>query len=807
MTLAELLVELRTARGLSQEDVAARTGVSTRAIGDLERGATRRPHRETVRALADGLGLEPSERQALERAARSAPPASTRPRKGPRPALAAPVTSIVGRDDDVAALSRLVRSPAVRLATVTGPGGVGKSRLAIEVGWRVGTSFDRVNAVDLSPLTRADDVPLAVASALGCRTAGLRQADAVAAVVGDARWLLVLESFEHVAGAAGTLAALLAGCPRLTALVTSRAPLLLRGEHVWPLAPLPVPPGEPADLAVLDANPAVALLVQRTSAVRPGFRLHDSNAAALARLCRRLDGLPLAIELAAAHLRTQEPAQLLDQLEHGLAGLDAVSVDVPDRHQTLRRTVEWSTGRLAAPERLLLGVLGVFAGGAAPADIAAVLGRLGLPEAEAGVARLDVSISLLAANSMMTVTDRGGVARVGMLDTIREIAVDIVGETGLGSLVRGAHAAYFLGLVQGGAAPDRVDRDLDNVRTALDWAVGHEPALLDAALVRGLIGYFGARGSFDEAGRTLGAVVDAAPDDDTRAWALHGAGIAANERGDHETALGLATHSDALFEKLADPAGRSTALTVIGNAYKALDRYDQAEKTHHTSLELARAAGDDRRVTIALNNLGTLAHDRGDHEQARRHYLASLEIKEALGDRRGTAVALVNLGGVDNDLGHHTDAADRLATAVELFEAVDAQHPLAFALALLAEAQLGTGALDEAEVTATRALELSRRAEYRPTMGLALGRLGDIALAQGDHATAERYLEEALEYAAGAPEIARTLEHLAAVRAVTAPGQVAGLLARAGTVRRTHRTPVPPADRALLDRLRGSAAG
>lgn len=142
-----------------------------------------------------------------------------------------------------------------------------------------------------------------------------------------------------------------------------------------------------------------------------------------------------------------------------------------------------------------------------------------------------------------------------------------------------------------------------------------------------------------------------------------------------------------------------------------------------------------------------------------------------------------------------------------MFEAVDAQHPLAFVLAQLAEAQLGMGALDEAEATARRALELSRRAEYQPTMGLALSRLGDIALARGDHATADRYLDEAADYAVGAPDVARTLEHLAAARAVTAPAQVAGLLARAETVRRTHRTPAPPADRALLDRLRGPTAG
>jgi predicted ATPase/tetratricopeptide (TPR) repeat protein len=784
-TFADLLVELRLGRGLSQEALAARAAVSVRAISDLERGTTRRPHRDTVRALADALALDTADRDRFTEAAHRTPPPSSRRRAGrPPPALPAPVTSILGRDADLAAVARLVRDPRVRLVTVTGPGGIGKTRLAIEVGWRVHASFDRVNAVDLSPLGHPDDVPAALTAAVGCRPA-----DTVAAHVGDTRWLLVIDSFEHLAGAAGGLAELLAACPRLSLLVTSRAPLRLRGEHLWPLAPLPIPD----DAAAVTDSPAVALLVERTRAVRPGFAVGPANAATVADLCRRLDGLPLAIELAAAHLRTREPAELVAQL--GLTDLRADAVDLPDRHQTLRRTVEWSTGRLAAHDRLLLAVLAVFPGGATPAALRAVLAGAGLD-----VPKPDGSVSLLVASSLVTVADRAGAARIGMLDTIREIAIDLLASCGAGRAVRAAHAGHFLDLVRSG--PDGVDPELDNVRAAVAWSAAREPMMLDAPLARALTAYFTTRGRFADGARTLTLVADAADDDAARAWALHGAGIAANEAGDHERAIERAERSAALFDTLRDALGRATVLTLAGNAHKALGRYEAAQAAHLTSLSLARDAGDPRRITIALNNLGTLAHDHGEHDAARGHYTASLRIKQELGDNRGTAIALMNLGGLDNDLGRYADARALLRQAVTLLRGLGEPYTLAFALALLADSDLGAGDRHAAEASAHEALKLAREAEYGPAIGLALARLGDLALARDDPATADRYLTEALAHTRGDPDVARALEHLAVARAATDPAQARVLLDRAERLRHASRTPAPPADAALLDRVR-----
>ncbi len=810
MRLAELLADLRQARGLSQEELAARAAVSVRAISDVERGATRRPHRETIRALAEGLALGPAERELFERAARQAPPPSTRRRTARQVTLPAPTSSIVGRAEDITAVARLLRDPGVRLVTVTGPGGIGKTRLAAEVGWRESGAFDRVHGVDLSTLHRPDDVAATLVTSLGCRTGGGAPVEAIAVHVGDARWLLVLDSFEHVAAAAADLAHLLAACPRLHALVTSRSPLRLRGEHLWPLPPLPTPARDTADPDKLAQSPAVTLLVERTRAVRPGFALSTANAAPLAWLCRRLDGLPLAIELAAAHLRTQEPAELVAQLRSRFTELRADTVDLPDRHQTLRRTVEWSSQRLAPPDRLLLGVIAVFAG-ASPAALRTVLAAAPLRDAGLDPAALAPSLTVLSACSLVTVADRAGQARVAMLDTIREIALDLLTTAGLDQAARHAHARYFLDVARAASgAPDsfdHVDRDLDNVRTALAWTAGHEPEALDVPLARALTGYFTGRGHFAEARQTLRTLAEATVDDGARAYALTGAGIAANEDGDHEAAIRYAERAAELFEKLDDPSGRCTALTLTGNAYKHLGRYEPAHTAHQTCLALAQAAGDLRRVTIARNNLGTLAHDRGDHEAARIHYSTSLRIKQDLGDRRGIAIALMNLGGLDNDLGRFASAHQQLHEAVAMLRELNDCYLVGFSLALRAEAELGLGEPDTAHASATEALRIARDAEYQPAIGLALARLGDLALARSDPPAAERYYQEALDHTRGAPETARTLEHLAAARATTAPAEARRLLDTAADLRRSHQTPAPPVDAALIRAPRAAGDG
>lgn len=782
MTLGDRLAALRVSRGLSQEQLSEQTGLGLRTIGDIERGVTRRPHRETLRALLDGLSPDATERAALHRLARTAPPPSTKLSPARRPALPAPTTPLVGRADDLAQLTGLLQDPVVRLVTVTGPGGVGKSRLASEAAWRLAGRFERVAGLDLSSLNDPDDVAQSLANTLGARMSGPDPADAVATLIGDGRWLLVLDSFEHVSAAARGLADLLGRCSRLTVLVTSRAPLRLRAEHLQPLPPLPLPTTTATGLDELSASPAITLLVQRTAAVRPGFALTSANAEALTALCRRLDGLPLAIELAAAQLSTLDPQRLLTELSARLPDLPG-AVDMPDRHQTLRLTVEWSTERLADAERQLLGVLAAFAGGAAPAAVESILDTAGVK-----VPNVHGSVAQLAAGSLIGIVDRNGEARITMLDTIREVAADrlVLPE------VRGAHSAYFLELLRTGS--DQADAERDNVRAGVSWAVTQQPELLDVALARGLAGYHLARAQFGEANRTLRAIAGATSDDTVRAWALHGASVASNESGDSAEALRTAEECAALFDKLGDALGQCTALTVAGNAQKFLGRYAEARESHQASLALARETADQRRVTISLNNLGTLAHDSGEYDTAQEHYLASLAIKEELGDVRGSAVTRMNLAGVENDLGAYELSHDHLQSAVAAFRGLNDTSPTAYALGMLSEAQLGLGQEAEAQASATEALDMAREAEYRPGIGLALARLGDLALARGNHAEAATLLLQALDHANGRPEQARTLERLAAARSVTAPAEAAQFRERAQQLRRTFDLPVPPID-------------
>lgn len=726
--LGEMVAGLRTGRGLSQEQLAEQSGVSVRAIGEIERGATRRPHRETLRALIGAMNLTPGEQQALAGAARSAPPPDTRRRRTTtRPALPAPVTSIVGRSDDLAAVQRLVQDSAVRLVTITGTGGVGKTRLAVEVGWQVAARFDSVHGLDLSPLRHPDDVPQALAESL-------RTSDP-AALIGDGRWLLVLDSFEHVAAAATSVGALLAGCSRLTVLATSRSPLRLRGEHLWPLAPLSTPDGD--DTAALADNAAVRLLVERTAAVRPGFTLTEANAGAVAALCRRLDGLPLALELAAARLRTQAPAQVLAQVRD----LHGDAVDLADRHLSLRRTVEWSTRGLTDPDRRLFGLLGAFAGGADPVDIEAVLGAPPL------------SLATLAANSLVTVAEQAGNTRIGMLDTIREVVEDQL--TGHGD--RAAHAGHFLRLVRDG--DPRLADELENVRAAVQHATDSAPTLLDVATVRALTSHYVARGRFAEGRRMLTVAADAAPTEQARAWALHGAAVTANESGDPEAALALATAAADIFG--VDPDGRAATLTLIGNAHKFAGRHDEAAAAYTGVLDQARLTGDSRRETIALNNLGALAHDRGAYAEAIDYHRAALSRKRELGDRRGVAVAQLNLGAVRNDTGAHAEAAALLAESAATFAALGEPGSEAFTLALLAQSQAGLARWSDATATARRALDLARRVEHAQAIGLALFALGQTTAADGDHSGATRFFHEALTFPLGRPDQARVHEHLA----------------------------------------------
>ncbi|MDQ2787823.1 MAG: helix-turn-helix domain-containing protein, partial [Chloroflexota bacterium] len=483
-TFGERLRQHRRAAGLSQEALAERAGLSVAAIAALERGRRTRPHPDTVALLATALALPPPDRVTFIAAAtgdRPTVPERVMPRL--TPTLPMPPTLLIGRErTEAAVLDLLQKTNGPRLLTLTGPGGVGKTRLALAVAALMGEAYaDGVCFIDLSAVRDPPLVAATLAQALGLRERdGQPVYDLVLAYLRDQQRLLVLDNFEQVLDAAPIVADLLARCPRLVLLVTSRAALRVRGEQQFRVPPLAVPPSGRAVAPETAAGyPSVQLFVARAQAIQPDFTLNAANAAAVAQTCARLDGLPLALELAAARINVLPPAALLARLERRLAVLRDGARDLPARQRTLRATLDWSYDLLDAGEQALFARLGVFAGGATLAAITAIC----TPDDE--MAALD-TVAALADMSLVLPIEGGGEPRTGMLVTLREYARDRLAERGEATRFDRAHAAYYLALAEAaepmltgaeqGLWLDKIEREHDNLRAALERALARGEA-------------------------------------------------------------------------------------------------------------------------------------------------------------------------------------------------------------------------------------------------------------------------------------------------------------------------------------------
>ena len=502
-----------------------------------------------------------------------------------------------------------------RLLTITGPGGVGKTRLALAVADALKDAFaDGARFVDLAPVADPALVPAEAARVLGvCDNGATPPFERLIAHLRDRRLLLVLDNFEHLLAATSALADLLAACPALRVLTTSREPLRLRWEQVWRLPPLALPdPRHPPALPDLAAVPSVALFVARAQAVRPEFALTPENALAVAAICARLDGLPLALELAAPRISVLSPDALLARLDRGLPLLRWDASDLPARQRTLRATIEWSYGLLSPAEQMLFRRLSIFAGGwTLDAADAVVTDDAALREAD----MLDVVGTLIDKGLAQRMEDASGAARFRMLETIREYAaerLDARGETGA---LRRRHAAWYLALAEEarphwrgpaqGAWLARLGREGDNLRAALRWSVECGEVETEARLCAALWQMW-IRGHLSEGRRWLeGAVARAAAlPPALRAQLLNGAASVALPRGD----------------------------------------YRRAEALYGQALALRRSLGDAEGVAYALNNLGMAAFEQGDLARATGLLGESLRCFRSLGWAHGTAFALDNLG-------------------------------------------------------------------------------------------------------------------------------------------------------------------
>lgn len=566
--------------------------------------------------------------------------------------LPAQLTSFVGRDDAIADVNdQLDRS---RLVTLTGPGGTGKTRLALEVAaGRLARHADGVFFVELASITDPDLVPAAIAAVVGIReAAGRPMAEVLGEGLRDRELLLVLDNFEQLTDAAPLVGELLAGASKLTILVTSRTVLRIRGEREYPVAPLTIP--DTAHLPTLEAlshYEGVALFIARAMDARPDFALTPASAPAVAEIVARVDGLPLAIELAAAKVRLLSPEAILGRLGSRLSFLGGGARDLPARQRTLRDTIDWSHGLLPEPQRALLRRLAVFMGGWTTDATEAVCETLAL-----GLDAIE-GLEALLDQSLIRRAESGGEddGRFGMLETIREYALGRLDEADERADLRSRHATYFTVLAeqiepQLQSSPDAIARlevDHDNCRAALSWAIEQPDASLGLRLGHALWRFWQQRGHLAEGhdwfDRLLALPMDDVPPT-IRAKGLTGAAGIAYWRNDYPQAAAWYGEAEAIIRELGDEAWLTDA--IFNTASVAMLQGDaasaMAEMTEGT--EIARRLGDEAIIARFVEGQGYLAFMIDDLDQAR----SLLEESLALAERRGEPVATA--------IGHHTVA-------------------------------------------------------------------------------------------------------------------------------------------------------
>jgi predicted ATPase/DNA-binding CsgD family transcriptional regulator len=628
--------------------------------------------------------------------------------------LTAPATPLIGREDEIERVLALVTDPAVRIVTITGPGGAGKTRLSLAVVERVADRFPAgVTLLGLADLTAPERAIEAIADAYGAppHRDAAPLARAAAAAPREAS-LLVLDNLEQIPGLAAPIATLAGAVPALTVLATSRSALRIRGEREVQLSPLRLP--DPAlwnDPDALKSNPAVRLFLDRAQAVQPDFVLDRESAPAVAEMCVRLDGLPLAIELAAARVRLLPPASLLPRLADNLGLLAGGPRDLPARQQTLRAAIAWSYDMLHAAEQVLFRRLGIFRRGA-PLDaieaIAAVEPAIDDP--------FDVLTNLVDQSLLRQEEYATGTPRFVMLETIRTYAAEQLAGTPEERSIYDAHAHWVsalahdadahLGGSEQGAWLTRLDAEAENIRTALHWLIGsgqHEAA---QALGGDLLRWWDARGRFSEAREWLGRALAGGPaPGPTGARALSAAAVFARRQADYPEAERLYTESLAISRALRDEIGIASAINNLGVLASDQGHPDLARERYEEALAIFRKLDNDWRVAATLINLGPVARRLGQLDLAAQRYQEALTIYRRLGDRQRAAIVLNNLGVLAITGKNAERAATLFQEALKGFQALNDRPGIALALRNLGEAQYELGDPASAAVSYREALQ------------------------------------------------------------------------------------------------------